>query len=322
MRTSLAVLTAGLIAPLALVLPGTAAAATCTTTAHTTTAGILTTVDGEVAGPPSAGKATLEADGVVTALPDATSKVQWLVAPAAGTKLADVADLRIRMRNEIPGNSYTASVQLQIDPDPTDVTAGAPHFTTLVWEAYKNGYGAISGFRTYDVDEPSSDWWSTKALPFVPSTVPAGAQVTNPFSAYLTAYPKATVLAYGWNIGKGSAGLKTTVAELKFATTAGCVRHTWAKPTTPPPAPAYTGPAKRRTAPIEGGRTWDHGNVGWVKPVHTNFEAELVGGYTNVAPAGTAARKAQTKALFDRNLSHRYASGAPKQPLIYLPATL
>lgn len=309
------------------------AATTCTTVTHTTTAGILTTSDGEAVtatNPVSNGTATITVDGVVAAVPDALAKVQWLVAPSAPTKLADVNGLRLAMRNEVTGQ-FTASYQLVVNPEPNSTAVGAVHFTTLVWEAYKNGYGTVSGMKTYTLDPSGPEgWWSTKTLPAIPGAV-AGDQKPFTLKTYVAAYPDATVTAYGWNIGKGSAGLKTTVGAIRFATTAGCVISRWALPvvaspspspsasTTPPPV--YSGFAVRKQPLIEG-RDWDHKHAGWIKPYHSVFLAELLADYDHVAPAGSPERAAQLKALFDRNASHRHADGSPSQPLIFLPATL
>jgi len=237
LRSALLASTATLALGSVVVLAAPGTAAPCTTIAHTSTAGILTTTDGETGGPPSAATATLRTTGVQVALPDSTSKAQWLLAAPSGTLLSDVRDARIRMRQDVPGSVVLPSYQLVIDPDPADTTAGAPHFSTLVWEPYKNGYGYESGFRSYDVDEPAALWWSTRTLPLVPGAV-QGAQAPFTLATYKAAYPRARVLAYGWNAGKGSAGVKATIAAWKFETGAVCTSHTWAKPvvTQPPSA--------------------------------------------------------------------------------------
>lgn len=355
----------GLVGVVSALSPSVAdAAVTCVTVSHTSTADILTTSNGEVvtgANPASNATATLAADGVTADLPDALSKVQWLVPAPAGTKLADLTDLSFRVRNDnVPASLYGgASYQLVIDPQPNatatttspspttttiqvpvpgstatpPATTGSPsptttavqvptiptpvHFTTLVWQPYKNGYGASSAFRTFTLNPDGPEaWWSTKTLPAIPGAV-AGAQAPFSLKTYLAAYPDAVVTAYGWNSGKGSAGLRDTVAALRFATMASCAIHTWA--TTPPPA--YTGFAVRKPPLIEG-RSFDHGNAGWIKPYHSTFEAELVADYDHVAPAGTAARTLQVAALAHRNASHTNGHGAPGQPLVFLPATL
>lgn len=233
----LAIITAGLLST-----PGTATAVTCTTTAHTTTAGILATVNGEPGGPPSAGTAVLTTAGVTASLPDATSKVQWLVAPPTATLLVDISNLTYRMQQLVPGSAVLPSYQLAIDPDPADTTAGAPHFATLVYEPGNNAYGYIgTGWKTFDVDEPTQKWWSTRVLPLLPAT--AIAQNPLPYPEFTHAYPRATVLAYGWNSGKGSAQQRARISQLTFATTKGCVTHRWAKPTTtasPSSSPSQT----------------------------------------------------------------------------------
>jgi hypothetical protein len=219
------------------------------------------------------------------------------------------------MRNDVTGPN-TASYQLVIDPNPNDSSTGVVHYTTLVWEAANNGYGAISGFRTYTLDPAGPEvWWSTRVLPAVAGT---GTPSHTAFrlGTYLSAYPDAKVLAYGWDLGKGSPGLKTTVSALRFSTTAVCTIHVW---TTPPPA--YTGFAVRRSPLIEG-RNWDRNHTGWLQPFHSTFEAELVADYDHVAPADTATRTMQVAALAHRNSSHTNGHNGPGQPLIFLPATL
>lgn len=227
--------------------PATAVAATCTTVTHTGTAGILTTVNGEPGGPPSAATAVITPAGVVASLPDATSKVLWLEPPAAGTRLVDVADLSYRVQQLVPGSVVLPAFQLQIDPDPADTTAGAPHFTTLVYEPYLDGYGNIgSAFKTFDVDEPNRKWWSTKVLPLAPGTMTF--QNPLPFAEFTHAYPRAVVLAYGWNFGKGSPQQKARVSRLLFATKTGCVSHRWSKPVPTRPTQSPT-PSASQTSP-------------------------------------------------------------------------
>lgn len=311
-------------------------AATCTTVGHTTTAGILTTSDGETPIPlpvvapavdnRSNATATLTADGVTAHVPDALAKVLWLTTLATPVKLADVDGLRLAMRNDVTGPN-TASYQLAIDPSPNDSSAGVVHFTTLVWEASHNGYGTISGFKTYTMDPAGPEgWWSTKVLLAVPGS--GVGQATFTLKTYLAAYPDAVVKQYGWDLGKGSPGLKTTVSGLRFSTTAACTIHTWALPVVASPTPtptvtptSYTGFAVRKQPLIEG-RNWDHAHAGWIKPYHSTFEAELVADYNHVAPADTAARTLQVVVLAHRNASHTNGHGAPGQPLVFLPATL
>lgn len=78
--------------------------------------------------------------------------------------------------------------------------------------------------------------------------------------------------------------------------------------TTTTPATTYTGPAK-----VIGGARF-------VKANHTNFEAELLQHYTNVAPPGTE-RALQVSKLETRNAAH---GGIQHHPTgsIYLPATI
>ncbi len=203
-------------------------AATCVTTTHTTTTGILTTQDGEPGGPASNATVTLRATGVDVALPDALSKAQFLVPAPSNTALADVTDLRLRMRQVVPGSVVLPSYQLVIDPEPT-VPAGV-HFATLVFEPYLNGYAASTATRTFDADEPFVKWWSTRALPALPA---ADGRTALAFSAFVTAYPGARVLAYGWNSGKGNAGQRAVVTSVAFETDAMCSVHAWVRPVTP-----------------------------------------------------------------------------------------
>ncbi len=124
-----------------------------------------------------------------------------------------------------------------------------------------------------------------------------------------------------WNtavglLGPPPQGTYTPVVKAAPATTPSV--PTPATPTPSNPAPGYQGPARRKTRPKS---YWVGGNAGWVKPTHTNFEAELIQHYDNVAPVGMA-RALQVQKLRTRNASHGGVSGRPAGPAIFLPETL
>jgi hypothetical protein len=306
------------------------AAPVCGTTSHTSINGILTTSDGEAvkadASNQSTGTAALTAQGVQVQLKDTLSKLLWLNPVATKVTLADVTNLSYSVTQEQAASTVLPSMQLVIDPNPT-VAADVPgvHFATLVYEPYVNGYSvAKSTAHVYSGAEAPQKWWSTK--PAATALLPSGGGQANPdtWGDIVAKYPGAVVKSYGWSFGKMGGAPATPVAQLatvstlRFATDTSCARHTWAAPVT---APVYTGPATRKNPLIEG-RNWDHTHVGWIKPFHSSFEAELVADYTNVAPAGTTARTAQVKKLADRNASHTNGHGAPGQPLVFLLPTL
>jgi LPXTG-motif cell wall-anchored protein len=237
-------LAAALSVPL-LASPATAATF-CTVVPHSSNAGILTTTDGEAPVAAltnaSAGTAVLRPDGVELSLPDAQSKTQFLVNLSPSVPLAGVTDLRYRLEQLVPGSTVLPSYQLVINPEP-DVPAGV-HFTTLVYEPYQNGYAALPAntFHTFDVDEAPQSWWSTKTLSAIPGAI-QGAQKPFTLKTYTDVYPGATVTAYGFNFGKGSANQKARAQSLTFATKNGCVVHQWSKPTTSPSPSASASPS-------------------------------------------------------------------------------
>ncbi len=131
-----------------------------------------------------------------------------------------------------------------------------------------------------------------------------------------------------WNTAVGLMGpppqgtYSVTVAATPPTTTNPPPTTTNPPPTSPgqdtPSISGYKGPARRKPYPKA---SWVKGNPGWIKPSHTNFEAELIHHYTNVAPPGTG-RALQVQKLRTRNAAHGGVTGRPTQPAIYLPETL
>ncbi len=232
MRRTLALSAATAAALSTLVYAPSAAAATCTTLTHTDTAGVLTTTNGEPGGPSSGATLALRRGGLEVALPDTTSKALWLTA-SPGLTLAAVRDVVLRTRQHVPASVSLPSVQIQIDPDPTDLSAGAPHFTTLVYEPYQNGHTIVlDTVQTWGNLDGATKWWSTRALPALPATSTAQGLVS--WSSVLAAYPRASVLAWGWNVGKGAPGTRASLVSVQLGTAAGCTRHVWAAPAVTP----------------------------------------------------------------------------------------
>lgn len=229
----------------------------CTYSNHTNTTGILTTSDGEVGGPPSNAQLTLRPNAVEGALPDALSKILWLKPVSAGPPpvlLSDLANLSLRTKQLVPSSVSMPSYQIQVNPDPADLLTGPdhPHFTTLVFEPYQSGFPiSYNTAQTWSNLNGSTKWWSTRNLPLLP----AGGTQASPtaWSAIVAAYPRATVLAWGWDMGKGAAGTRAQLLGIRFGTTKTCEVHTWTKPApthSPTPSPSQTSPSPTASASI------------------------------------------------------------------------
>jgi len=183
--------------------------------------------------------------------PDVSAKVYWLRPPAADTALKQVKDFAYRIKQVVPGSIVLPSLQLQIDPNPANPDPTVPHFTTLVYEPYLNGYSPqpTDGFRTYDADEAPQKWWSSKPIPGLETR-----DKTMTWAELAAKYPDARVLGYGWNQGSGNSGSRSVVQALRFAATTTCGVHTWQKPkpaptptTSPTPSSSPTSPSPTAT---------------------------------------------------------------------------
>jgi len=245
MRRTLALSAATAAALSTLVYAPSATAVTCTTLTHTDTAGVLTTTNGEPGGPSSGATLRLRQGGLEVALPDATSKALWLT-PSPGLALSAVREVALRTRQHVPASVSMPSVQIQIDPDPTDLSVGAPHFTTLVYEPYQNGHAIpLDEPRTWSNLDGATKWWSTRTLPALPATSTPQGLVS--WQSVLDAYPRATVLAWGWNVGKGAPGTRASLVYVQLGTAAGCARHVWAAPAVSPTPSASVTPSSSVT---------------------------------------------------------------------------
>lgn len=225
----------------------------CVTTGHTNTTGILTTTDGEVGGPPSNAVLTLKPGAIEGALPDALSKILWLKPVSAGPPpvlLSDLANLSLRTKQLVPSSVSMPSYQIQVNPSPDD-PAGV-HFTTLVFEPYQSGFPiSYNTAQTWSNLNGSTKWWSTRTLPLVTGGGTQAAPAS--WASIVAAYPKATVLAWGWDMGKGAAGTRAQLLGIRFGTAKSCEVHTWTKPTvkpsqSPTPSPSQTSPSPSATA--------------------------------------------------------------------------
>ena len=202
-------------------------AAQCKTVQHGTTEGIVTTSNGEApsqSNPPSTAVLKLRVQGVEATLPDANAKALFLDEPARTVKLTQIAKLSYRTYQLVDGVALW-SYQLPIDINGGTLQSG--DFTTLVYEPYQDGQTITKNkWQTWDaLRGGNAKWWSTRTL----ANIPTGGTQAHPtaWSAIVAAYPDATVLAYGTDLGKGTAGASSRVDSLVFGARNGCVRHQW-----------------------------------------------------------------------------------------------
>lgn len=199
----------------------------CKTVQHGTTEGIVTTSDGEApspTNPPSTAVVKLRAQGVEATLPDNSAKALFLDEPARTVKLSQVGRLSFRTYQLVDGVALW-SYQLPIDINGGTLDKG--DFTTLVYEPYQDAQTIHKNqWQTWDaLRSGNAKWWSTHPL----AGIPTGATQDHPtaWSAILAAYPNATVLAYGTDLGKGTMGASSRVDGLVFGARNGCVVHQW-----------------------------------------------------------------------------------------------
>lgn len=202
-------------------------AAPCKTVQHGTTEGFVTTSDGEApspTNPPSSAVVKLRTQGVEATLPDASAKALFLDVPSSTVKLNQIGKLSYRTYQLVDGVALW-SYQLPIDINGGSLQSG--DFTTLVYEPYQDNQAITKNqWQNWDVLRGgNAKWWSTHSLPGVPN----GATQSFPtaWSTIVAAYPNATVLAYGTDLGKGTAGASSRVDGLVFGTRNGCVTHQW-----------------------------------------------------------------------------------------------
>jgi hypothetical protein len=198
----------------------------CKVQKHGTTEGILTTSNGEVPtknNPPSSAVVTLRTQGVEATLPDDKAKALFLTEPARTVKLSQIGKLSFRTYQLVTGPALW-SYQLPIDINGGALNPG--EFTTLVYEPYQDAQTITKNqWQAWDaLRNGNAKWWSTRAL-----TLPGGADQAHPtaWSAIVAAYPNATVLAYGTDLGKGTPGASSRVDSVAFGARNGCVVHEW-----------------------------------------------------------------------------------------------
>ncbi len=202
--------------------------APCKVVRHGTTEAIVTTSNGEApssTNAPSTAVVKVVKEGVEASLPDAGAKALYLEEPAKTTRVAQIGKLSYRTLQLNPGSVALWSYQLPIDINGGTLQPG--DFTTLVYEPYQDGRTIQSGkWQTWDaLRGGEAKWWSTRSLPLV--TNGATQAFPTAWSAILAAYPNATVLAYGLNLGKGSAGASARADTLTFGAADRCVTHQW-----------------------------------------------------------------------------------------------
>ena len=202
--------------------------APCQSIKHGTTEAILTTSNGEApsgTNPNSTATVKVVKEGVEANLPDANAKALYLEEPARATRVAQIGKLSYRTY-QLNANSVALwSYQLPIDINGGTLQAG--DFTTLVYEPYQDARTIQPNtWQTWDtLRGGAAKWWSTRALPLVPN---GGTQASpTPWSTILAAYPNATVLAYGIDLGKGTPGAAGRADTLTFGAVTTCVTHEW-----------------------------------------------------------------------------------------------
>jgi hypothetical protein len=202
--------------------------APCQNVRHGTSEGVVTTSNGEAptgTNPNSTAVVKVVRDGLEASLPDAAAKALFLQEPPRTVRVADLGRLMYRTYQLNPSGVAVWSYQLPIDINGGTLQAG--EFTTLVFEPYQDGQ-TVSPGRWQDWDAlrgGAAKWWSTRNL----AALPNGATQAFPtaWSAIVAAYPNATVLAYGLDLGKGAAGASSRVDGLTFGAPGGCSIHRW-----------------------------------------------------------------------------------------------
>jgi hypothetical protein len=199
----------------------------CKTVQHGTTEGIVTTSNGEApspTNPPSSAVLNLRTQGVEATLPDALAKALFLEVPSRTVKLNQIGKLSYRTYQLVDGVALW-SYQLPIDINGGTLQPG--DFTTLVYEPYQDNQAIIKNqWQNWDVLRGgNAKWWSTHSLPGVPSGATQSFPTT--WSTIVAALPNATVLAYGADLGKGTAGASSRVDRLVFGAGNSCVTHRW-----------------------------------------------------------------------------------------------
>jgi hypothetical protein len=202
--------------------------APCKLVKHGTTEAIVTTSNGEApstTNAPSTAVVKVGKEGAEATLPDGSAKALYLEEPARTTKVARIGKLSYRTLQLNPGSVELWSYQLPIDINGGALQAG--DFTTLVYGPYQDGHTIRSDqWQTWDaLRGGDAKSWSTRSLPLL--TNGATQAFPTAWSAILAAYPDATVLAYGLNLGKGSAGASARADALTFGTADACVTHQW-----------------------------------------------------------------------------------------------
>jgi hypothetical protein len=202
--------------------------AACGTVRHGNTEGILTTSNGEApttTNSNSTAVVKVVRDGVEATLPDANAKALYLEEPKKTVKLTHIGKLAYRTYQLNSSGVAVWSYQLPIDINGGTLQAG--DFTTLVYEPYQDGQTITPNtWQGWDaLRQGNAKWWSTRSLANVPN---GGTQAfPTAWSALVAAYPDATVLAYGIDLGKGSAGASARVDGLVFGADSTCSAHQW-----------------------------------------------------------------------------------------------
>ncbi|MFE3189385.1 hypothetical protein ACFXHA_10280 [Nocardia sp. NPDC059240] len=142
------------------------------------------------------------------AITDTPGKVTYF--QPTRTTLGQAANLGYTMYVD---HGLEPSFQLRINgADRTDGAASG--FTTLVWQPHRNGLDAGTNRWTPATNLEHGMWWSTKSI----AGAPGGQGQPVPLAAIVAANPRATITAYGVNLGTA------TTSELSYvdAVTFGC----------------------------------------------------------------------------------------------------
>jgi len=137
-------------------------------------------------------------DGALQLTTDATTAAKAQYLHAANTALADVTDLSYYTKqNSASFAGGVASYQVIVN------LLGTSGFSTLVFEPYQGGLGAVvpGNWQSWDVDEGL--FWSTRTVACENGTVAgaAGGPATYTIAAIQALCPNAVVIGFGLNIG-------------------------------------------------------------------------------------------------------------------------
>lgn len=133
------------------------------------------------------------------------------------TRLADITDIGYATYRHATSTAGVAlpSINIQVDKDGGGLLPG--DFLTLVYEPYLNGATIQDGvWQTWDAIPGT--WWATRPITLADGTVCAPQACTFSWSAFVAAYPNATIVGgFGVNQGSFNGGLFAATDALTIA---------------------------------------------------------------------------------------------------------